>query len=768
MDLGPRVRVRAIGLPRALALVAAASGMVGLLGWLLHIPTLRSVPPGHPDATPASAGLVAIAAASLALWRPNASGRLCVAGGALGAVPLLVGLADLVFHAIPDHARWEGPIVSLVHMPLLVGAAFAGVGGALVGLWWGRAGQSVVQPLVSIPATLSLFTVVAFGLSAQHEGMPREMRMSFTVALGLLALSGGLLAAQRHRGQAAVLASSGRGGQVARLLLPVAVVLPVAIGWLVQAGERAGYVHPEFAHTLVATGTVALLTAFVLGIAGRLDRVDAERTVAQARTAQAMARYRKLIEGSLVGIVVADLSGRVIEANDVMLSILGYTRADLGEGRVDWRVLTPLDFRKEAERRARELLREGHVAPWEAEYLRTDGTRVPLLVSTVHLGGQEFAAFVVDLTAVRHAERARRESEERYRHIVEMSNEGIALLDGGLRVTFTNATLEAMLGRGALVGRDLPNVIGENADRRALLDLFRRARDAPVRETLRLARPDGEIQWYRVSAAPCQDCAGVRGAFLVMFTDETERHGTEERRRAYVRALERTNRDLETFALLASHDLQEPLRKVRTLGDRLERNEDGLSPEGHDGVVRIRTAARRMQSLIDDLIVYSRIPTRVNEIERVDVGEVLEDVLADKREAIEEHGIEVSVGALPTVEAERALLRQLFFELLSNAVKFRRSEGAWIQVTAEPVGNRWKIQVRDNGIGFDPRHRDRIFGVFQRLHGPHEYVGTGIGLAICKRIAEAHDGSIHAHGEPGKGATFTVDLPTWQERITFS
>lgn len=763
------VRPRGVPLPRALAIFAAMAGMAGLVGWALDVPALRLALPGHPDASPSSAGLVVVAALSLAIWQRDASERLCLVGAALGAIPLLVGLADVVLHAFPDHARWQGAVVSFVHLPLLVGASFVGMGAALMGLWCGRASQYVVQPLVAVPATLSLFTLVAFGLSAQHEGLPREMWMSFPVALALLALSGGLLAAQRDRGQAALLASSGRGGQVARLLLPVAVTLPMGIGWLVQAGERAGYVHPDFANTLVATATMALLTAFVLGTAGRLDRMDAERTVAEARSVQAMARYRKLIEGSLVGVVVADLSGRVIDANDVLLDILGVSREDLGAGRVDWRALTPLDARPDAERRARELLREGRVAPFEAEHLRADGSRVPLLVTSVHLGGQEFAAFVVDLSPMRQAERARRESEERYRHMVEMSNEGIALLDGTLHVTFANATLEAMIGRGPLLGRELSDVAGEASDRRALLDLFRRAREAPVRETLRLARPDGAPRWYRVSAGPCDDCAGVRGGFLVMLMDETERHGAEERRRAYVRALERTNRDLETFALLASHDLQEPLRKVRTLGDRLARSETGLSPEGQDGLVRIRTAAHRMQALIDDLLIYSRIPTRVVDVQRVDVREVVDDVLAEKREAIEERHIDVSVGNLPTVEADRGLLRQLFYELICNAVKFRRPDDARILVTAEPAGaSRWRVVVRDNGIGFDPRHRDRIFGVFQRLHGPHDYTGTGIGLAICKRIAEAHDGSIQAHGEAGKGATFIVELPTWQERISFS
>ena len=225
--------------------------------------------------------------------------------------------------------------------------------------------------------------------------------------------------------------------------------------------------------------------------------------------------------------------------------------------------------------------------------------------------------------------------------------------------------------------------------------------------------------------------------------------------------LARSNAELEQFASIASHDLQEPLRKVRTFTQQLTVIEaDRLSERGNDYLQRANSAAERMQTLIEDLLKFSRVATRGRSFARVDLTEVTAEVLGDLSAEVEHSGAIVHVGALPTIDADALQMRQLLQNLISNALKFRRPDvvpEVWIDAAVQD-GN-VQLTVRDNGIGFDPQYSLRIFRVFERLHGRTEYPGTGIGLALCRKIAERHGGSIVADGRPGAGATMTVTLP---------
>jgi light-regulated signal transduction histidine kinase (bacteriophytochrome) len=230
--------------------------------------------------------------------------------------------------------------------------------------------------------------------------------------------------------------------------------------------------------------------------------------------------------------------------------------------------------------------------------------------------------------------------------------------------------------------------------------------------------------------------------------------------------LEQSNRELENFATVASHDLQEPLRKIQTFSERLTAMcAETLSPEGRDYLERMNNAAARMRKLIDDLLTYSRVSSKSQTFLRLDLAEVAGEVLGDLETAIEQSGATVTVGELPSVDASPMQMRQLLQNLLSNALKFRRDDVApsiSISGTVDPDGRYCELKVEDNGIGFEEKYLDRIFNVFQRLHGRGKYEGTGIGLAICRRIAERHGGSISARSTPGQGSTFIVRLPRSQ------
>jgi signal transduction histidine kinase len=256
------------------------------------------------------------------------------------------------------------------------------------------------------------------------------------------------------------------------------------------------------------------------------------------------------------------------------------------------------------------------------------------------------------------------------------------------------------------------------------------------------------------SLTEANDRLGTRNARL-QNTNELLRHAAE---------LARSNAELEQFASIASHDLQEPLRKVQTFAAQLTATEsERLSPQGQDFLQRMSNAAGRMRALIDDLLMFSRVSTKGRPFVPVDLGDTLAQVLGDVEVAMAESGARVSVEELPTVDADPVQMRQLLQNLLGNALKFRR-DGVTpeIGVGARVEDGVAEVTIRDNGLGFEPQYATRIFRAFERLHGATAYPGTGIGLALCRKIVERHHGTITAEGELGRGACFTIRLPVEQ------
>jgi signal transduction histidine kinase len=246
-----------------------------------------------------------------------------------------------------------------------------------------------------------------------------------------------------------------------------------------------------------------------------------------------------------------------------------------------------------------------------------------------------------------------------------------------------------------------------------------------------------------------------------------ERKRAEAGLKVTLARLERSNQELQDFAHVASHDLQEPLRKVQAFGDRLRAKcAAALGAEGIDYLGRMQSAAARMSDLINGLLTFSRVATKAQPFVPVDLGVVVREVLSDLEVRIEQTKGQVEVRALPVIEADPIQMRQLFQNLIGNALKFHRPDvPPAVRVYAEPLSGvgdgapRCRIAVEDNGTGFDEKFRDRLFNIFQRLHTRAEYEGTGIGLAVCRKIVERHGGAIAAESPPGTGARFVVTLP---------
>ena len=249
--------------------------------------------------------------------------------------------------------------------------------------------------------------------------------------------------------------------------------------------------------------------------------------------------------------------------------------------------------------------------------------------------------------------------------------------------------------------------------------------------------------------------AGKVRVFVDLYNHTVERRRMEEQLKQVLSELERSNKDLEQFAYVASHDLQEPLRMVASYTQLLARRyKDKLDADANDFINFAVDGANRMQTLINDLLTFSRVGTRGKPFVATDINLILERICKNLEVSIQESGAVIAYDSLPTLNVDKTQIEQLFQNLISNAIKFRNEKSPDIRVRAEQKEKKWQFSISDNGIGFKPEYKDRIFTIFQRLHGKEEYPGTGIGLAICKKIVERHGGQIRVESEVGKGATF--------------
>jgi light-regulated signal transduction histidine kinase (bacteriophytochrome) len=286
----------------------------------------------------------------------------------------------------------------------------------------------------------------------------------------------------------------------------------------------------------------------------------------------------------------------------------------------------------------------------------------------------------------------------------------------------------------------------------------------------------GREVWLETTKVPLRDTRGDIIGLVGISADITDRKGADEKLRRFAAQLQRSNAELQNFASVASHDLQEPLRKIQTFGDRLRvKCGDALNAQGRDYLERMQNAAQRMQILIQDLLKLSRVTSRGLPFEECPLRGIVRAVLLDLEIAIEQKNAAIEIGWLPVIQADALQMRQLFQNLISNAIKFQRpgvqprvsiagrmlgdQNGASGSAAGEPA---CEIVVEDNGIGFDAQFAEQIFIVFQRLHSRSEYEGTGIGLAVCRKITDRHGGTIVARSGGGQGATFVVTLPVRQ------
>jgi PAS domain S-box-containing protein len=297
---------------------------------------------------------------------------------------------------------------------------------------------------------------------------------------------------------------------------------------------------------------------------------------------------------------------------------------------------------------------------------------------------------------------------------------------------------------------------GERAN---LLERIRRQEEVEHFETVRVRKDGREVQ-VSLRISPVKDATGsVIGASGIA-RDITRRKKVEEALAQRTEELARSNAELEQFASVASHDLQEPLRTVANFAQFLqERYKGKLDAKADEFIDFMVEGVTRMQEMIDDLLAYSRVGSGGKEFVPADCAAALEQALKNLQAAVEESGAQVTYDPLPIVKCDRAQITQLFQNLVGNSIKFRSGQPPRIHVGVERGPSEWVFSVKDNGIGIDPQYADRVFEIFQRLHTRREYAGSGIGLAIAEKIAERHGGRIWVESKLHQGATFFFTLP---------
>ncbi|MBD2070005.1 PAS domain S-box protein [Leptolyngbya sp. FACHB-671] len=488
--------------------------------------------------------------------------------------------------------------------------------------------------------------------------------------------------------------------------------------------------------------------------------------------------FQRIVATTQEGIWLFDVEGKTSYVNQQMGDMLGYSVAEmLGRSLLDFvddeaRTAIAVPFAKQHGLRGQHDLR----------FRCRTGDSLWAIVSATPMFNEDgkfvsTLVMVTDVTERKQAEVNLTASETLYRRLFESAQDGILVVapENG-SITDANPSLLKLLGYAyqELVGKKLWEIgfVSEAEGQQTFQTLIEQG-DLRYDNLLLRTRYGRHIEVEFISNVYQ---AGSRQVIQCNVRDITERRQTEAELRQFTTRLQQSNQELEDFAAIASHDLQEPLRKIQAFGDRLKSQySQALTHEGQDYLERMQTAARRMQVLINDLLSVSRITTRAKPFVKVNLNEVIQEVLSDLEIQIQRVKAQITVEELPTIDADPLQMRQLLQNLLSNALKFHQPDVPPIVLIRSQIFNsacpdgsnplqnaRCQIIVTDNGIGFAQNYTDRIFTVFQRLHSSSEYEGTGIGLAICRKIAERHGGTITASSVPGQGSTFTIVLPLQQ------
>ncbi len=792
-------RIRLAGAVCAAA--AAALAAYGLAGWIFNWPADRF---GAMSLNTAVVLLVTSLATGLYLKDADVIGpsRALTASvglaGALSAVALAEYATGLRF-GVDAVLAADDAAASAYAPPTVAGAMAAALllhAAMVLGAHQARYGAAQVLALgtllvATVDGTRHLFDLESsVGAAGAVYGV-----MTLPAVIGLALLAGALVMSHPDRGVVKALADPGLGGGVARVAVPAALLLPPALAWVVWRGVGRDIYAPGLGLALIVTLTMAVGAGVAFVLARRVRRVDDEQRAAETRRRMAEQQWHRAITDAPVPMVIHD-GDQIVEMNHAWKDIAGLDAAATPSISAWVAQARPGHVPELAAFRAKIATATATVEDGEQSIRTPEGIERVWAFSTTPVGplGTERRLFVttaVDVTARRQSENQLQHlNEELERRITERTaaltraNDLMKRQSGQVR----EQTLLLDLVRDGILVRDLYGTIvywnhgatsmygwtPEQALGRVSHQLLAAEYPLPIgeieKQVMRAGFWEGDVvhvtqSGHRVLVESrwtmTRTERGTPEGFLEVHRDISQRRRAERALQAKADALARSNHELEQFAYVASHDLQEPLRMVSNYTQLLARRyRDRLDADANEFIDFAVDGARRMQDLIHALLQYARVERSGREFEPVPADRIVADALSNLAGAIDEARASIVVDPLPTLTCDASQMTQVFQNLIGNAVKFRQADRPpVIRVSASREDGAWRLTVTDNGIGIEPRFFDRIFQMFQRLHGRGEYSGTGIGLALCQKIVERHGGRMGVDSEPGRGTTFSLTIP---------
>jgi PAS domain S-box-containing protein len=525
--------------------------------------------------------------------------------------------------------------------------------------------------------------------------------------------------------------------------------------------------------TILLFGTV-LGVLIAVGAGWMVSRDIAARGLAEDALREGEERFRNLANNISQLAWMADEKGAIFWYNQRWFDYSGTTLEEMvGWG---WQKVQHPDHLQRVVDKISRCFQKGEV--WEDTFpLRgRDGNYRWFLSQAVPIRDSEgkvlrWFGTNTDISVLQEAERHLAQMESRYRGLLEAAPDAIVVVNQAGKIVLLNVQAEKQFGytRDELIGQEVTNIIPEGFAERLIADGTRSATEAVTQQIgtgieLSGRRKDGSEFPIEIMLSPLESAEGV--LVTTAIRDITERRRSEVHLRKTVRELKRSNDELQQFAYVSSHDLQEPLRMVSSYTQLLAKRYQGrLDSDAHEFIAFAVDGCNRMQGLIQDLLAYSRVGTNGKELSEVSSENALQKALTNLRITIEQSGADVTHDSMPVVTTDETQLTLIFQNLVGNAIKYRGAAPPRVHVSAtRNGGNEWTFSVRDNGLGIDPQYFERIFILFQRLHGRDEFEGTGIGLAICKKILERLGGRIWVESQPEKGSTFYFALPEIEEK----
>ena len=510
--------------------------------------------------------------------------------------------------------------------------------------------------------------------------------------------------------------------------------------------------YSEAGVTTVDIGDVRYFVSVRRDTTGRREAEEALRA--------SEARFSETIRASPLGIAIWNDQGVMAIANPAFLEIVGQTWEELPKNLLGWEAFTLPEYHEMERRKVRELLQYGTATPFTKEFIRPDGTRVPVLLAVSMLSTGEVACYIVDLTAQHRAEQAARALQERL-HLAQRAAR-IGSWDWNLETgqTTWSPELYELVGRSPESTPPTPEAwfaLIHPEDRTLATEHVLRSIELgqEIESEFRIVGADGRTRWLLVRADIIHDEAGNAVRMVGLNMDITARKEAE----AVLRA---SNEDLQQFAYSASHDLREPIRMVAIYSQLLDKHFGSeLGAKGSEYLRYVMQGAQRMEALVRDLLAYTQAITPGEVIHVCDANEAYGEAMANLRAAIDETDADVESGDLPVaVAAPLTSLVQIFQNLIGNAIKYRkRGTPPRVRVSGSVREGECTFTVADNGIGIAPEYHAQIFGLFKRLHSTEDYTGSGMGLAICQRIVRRLGGRIWLDSRVGEGTTFYFRLP---------